>query len=245
MDISLLLIIAIAFFLSAFAKGITGVGFSTTCLPMLALVIGLKAAMPLVIVPSIVSNIFVMIDAGRFRESLVRFWLVLLLAVPGIALGLFLLTVLDQRYAAAVLGVVLAGYALFSLYNPEITLPPHLEKPLAPVTGFLTGLFNGITGSQVMPVMPYMMALRLDRDLFIQSINCSFTFCSLIMAIGLSKIGLLTIETAMVSVGGLVPVYVGVKLGTLVRQKLDAETFRRLVLVMLAAGGVVLIGKAF
>jgi len=242
-DDQTLLIVGGAFFLAAFAKGITGLGFSTACLPMLALAIGLKAALPLVIVPSLASNLIVMIESRRFGEAIRRFWRLLLFAIPGIALGLGLLAWLDQRHAALALGLVLAAYALFALRNPHLTLPPGWEKPLAPVTGFLTGVFNGLTGSQVMPVLPYLMALRLDRDLFVQAINCSFTFSSLVMAAGLSKIGLMTWETAAVSAGGLIPVYVGVTLGGFIRRRLDADIFRKLVLLMLLAGGAVLVAR--
>ena len=69
-----LLFILIAYVVAASIKGLTGIGFSTSCLPIMALRLDLKVAIPLVIIPSIVSNIFVMLQAGRFREALKRFW---------------------------------------------------------------------------------------------------------------------------------------------------------------------------
>lgn len=244
MDIETIAIVGGAFFFAAFAKGITGLGFSTTCLPILALSIGLKSTLPLLLIPSIWSNVIVMVEAGHFRESLRRFWPLLLATIPGIALGLTLLTWLDGRHAAGALGVVLFCYGAFALRTPDLRLPARLEKPLGPATGFLTGIVNGLTGSQVMPVLPFMLSLHMERDRFIQAINCSFTFCSLVMAIGLSKIGLMTGEAALVSAGGIVPVYVGVKLGGIVRRRLAPELFRKLVLFMLMAGGLTLVARA-
>lgn len=244
MDTETLAIVGGAFFFAAFSKGITGLGFSTSCLPILALAIGLKATLPLLLVPSVASNVIVMIEAGHFRESLRRFWPLLLAAVPGVALGLALLTWLDQRHAGGSLGAVLFAYGVFALRTPDLRLPARLEKPLAPAAGFLTGLVNGLTGSQVMPVLPFMLALHMDRDRFVQAINCSFTFCSLAMAAGLSKIGLMTGEAALVSALGLVPVYAGVRLGSLVRRRLAPELFRKAVLFMLMAGGLLLMLRA-
>lgn len=244
MTLDSLAIVGAAFFFAAFSKGVTGIGFSTTCLPILALAIGLKETLPLLLIPSVASNAIVMVEAGHFRESLRRFWPLLLAAVPGIAVGLALLTWLDQGRAAGFLGLVLAGYAIFAFRTPDLRLPERLERPLAPVTGFLTGIVNGLTGSQVMPVLPYMLSLRMEPDRFVQGINCSFTFCSLVMAVGLSKIGLMTGEAALTSVLGLLPVYVGVRLGGMVRRRLAPEMFRTLVLAMLLAGGLILIFRA-
>ena len=244
MDPNLLAIACAAFFFAAFSKGITGMGFATTCLPILALTIGLEVALPLVLVPSVASNIIVQIEAGHFRESLRRFWPMLVAAMIGVVIGLALLTWMETRLAAAALGGVLIVYGLFALRTPNLTLPPHLEKPLGPVTGLLTGIVNGLTGSQLMPVLPYLMALRLDRERFVQAINCSFTLSSLVMAAGLSKIGLMNVETTLVSALGVVPVWIGLKLGAKVRQRLSPELFRKLVIYMLMVSGVLLLARA-
>ena len=53
LDLTLLQIAGVlaTYMFAATAKGITGLGFSTTCLPILALFLGLKEALPLVIIP--------------------------------------------------------------------------------------------------------------------------------------------------------------------------------------------------
>ena len=107
----------------------------------------------------------------------------------------------------------------------------------------LNGAVNGLTGSQVMPLLPYLLALQLDPNRFVQAINCVFTFSSLAMAVGLSEAGLLTGPAALVSVLGLLPVWAGVKLGEAVRRCLPAETFRKAVLLLLILLGAALAGR--
>lgn len=68
MNFETILIIACAYLVAAFVKGATGLGFSTSALPILALGLGLKSAMPLVIIPSLVSNAIVMMQAGHFER---------------------------------------------------------------------------------------------------------------------------------------------------------------------------------
>ena len=63
------------------------------------------------------------------------------------------------------------------------------------------------------------------------------------MALGLAKLGLMTVDSIWISLAGLVPVYLGTRLGGMVRKRMDAETFRKVVLLMLMVFGVVLVGK--
>ncbi|NRB55653.1 MAG: sulfite exporter TauE/SafE family protein [Salinicola sp.] len=243
MNFETIAIIAFAYLVAAFVKGATGLGFSTSALPILALGLGLKSGMPLVIIPSLVSNLIVMRQAGHFGETLRRFWLMFLATVPGLLLGLAVLDLIDSLVAGAILGVVLIVYGAFTLFRPGRPLSDRLGRKLAPVSGFLTGLVNGTTGSQVMPILPFLLALRLDPKRFIQAINISFTLSSLIMALGLAKLGLMTADSIWISLAGLVPVYLGTRLGGAVRQRMGAESFRKVVLMMLIVFGVVLVGK--
>ncbi len=238
-----LAIAAAAFLIAAFVKGATGLGFSTCALPLLALSIGIREALPLVLAPSIASNLLVMRGAGHFRETVRRFWPLCLAVLPGIALGVMLLVRIDPLAAGAVLGAVLAGYAAFALARPALMLPSRLERPLQWPVGLMNGMVNGLTGSQVMPLLPYLLALKLDPNRFVQAINCVFTFSSLAMAAGLSETGLLTGPAAIVSVLGLLPVWAGVKLGEALRRRLPAEAFRKVVLAFLVLLGAILAGR--
>jgi uncharacterized membrane protein YfcA len=243
MTLETIAIIALAYFVAAFVKGATGLGFSTSALPILALGLGLKAGMPLVIIPSLVSNSIIMVQAGHFRETVGRFWPMFLATIPGILIGLAVLEMVDSILAGAVLGLVLMNYGVITLFRHGKPLSDKVARRLAPISGFATGLINGITGSQVMPVLPFLLSMRLEPKRFLQAINISFSLSSIVMALGLARLGLMTIETLWISLAGLVPVYLGTKLGTRVRDRMDAETFRKVVLIMLIIFGVILIAK--
>ena len=86
---SLLQIIIIlgTYFFASSVKGVTGLGFSTICLPFMVLTVGLKAALPLLIIPSLASNFIVMRQAGYFRTTVNRFWHMLIATVLGVCFG--------------------------------------------------------------------------------------------------------------------------------------------------------------
>ena len=231
----------LAFFMASFVKGITGLGFSTTCLAILAIFVGVKTALPLIIVPSLVSNIVVMVDAGNFRPVVKRFWLLYVATIPGVIIGLFFLALVQPAILGAILGCVLIVYSIFALLQPNFRLPLWLEKPLLPITGFLTGVINGTSGSQVMPVLPFLISLHLSKDQFVQAINLSFSICTLIMIVGLNQLNLITIETMVISVVGVVPMLIGLKFGSTVRKVLSPNLFRIFVLCFLIFSGVILL----
>ena len=243
---SLLQVIIIlgTYFFASSIKGITGLGFSTICLPFMVLTVGLKAALPLLIIPSLASNLIVMRQAGYFRTTLFRFWHMLIATALGVCLGLMLLDSVNNKLAGAILGLVLILWCTFSYVAPNLKLPLEKERPTGIISGIATGIINGLTGSQVIPCVPYLMALNLDRNIFIQATNISFTLSSLIMAVGLTHLELFTLDAIKLSIIGLVLVLFGLQLGTKIRPRLSPANFRLAVLIVLFITALGLLLKA-
>ena len=184
-----------------------------------------------------------MSQASEFKITLKQFWPLYIAQVPGVFLGLLLLIWLAPYISTAILGIALIIYCWFALANPEFLLPNRLRNRLAFPTGFLTGFVNGFTGSQVMPLLPYMLSLGLSPSHFVQAINCSFTLSSVLMALGLLRLELITLEIALISIMGIIPVYIGTKIGGKTREHLNSAVFRKLVLISLILMGCVLAGQ--
>jgi hypothetical protein len=235
--------ILVAYVVASAIKGLTGIGFSTSCLPIMALRLDLKIAIPLVIIPSIVSNLVVMVQAGCLREACRRFWPLYLASFPGLLAGLAILVAIDVNAARAILGLVLVVYALWGLINQPLALTTQWERRLKVPIGFFTGVVNGLTGSQVMPVLPYLLALNLNKNNFVQAINLSFTLSSLIMLIGVNRLGYLPANNFMVALAGLIPVLTIVYLAGRLQRRLAGSVHRRLVLSFLLVMGVLLLGR--
>ncbi len=243
MNIEIIAFVLLSYLFASFLKGITGLGFSTICLPILTSLIEPKVSIPLVILPSLTSNVLVMVQAKRLREAFSRFWLVYISAVPGLILGVYILQSADSSISRAILGIVLAVYGAWALRSRTNALSRKSEVWLSSPVGLCTGVVIGMTGSQVMPVLPFMLSLKLNRETFVQAINISFTFSSIIMLILLNRFGLLKLETLGVSFVGIVPVAIGIFLGGRLRRSLKEETYRKAVLIFLLVIGVSLIAR--
>ncbi|MEZ5702952.1 MAG: sulfite exporter TauE/SafE family protein [Burkholderiaceae bacterium] len=236
--------IAAAYLVAALVKGTTGMGYSSTCLPILTLAFGLKDALPLALIPSVASNVVVMTSTTGFTASFRRFWPMLTCAAGSVFAGLWVLTRIHSETAAAVLGAVLMVYVGFALSNARFRLDEKRTRKLEPAIGALTGFVNGLTGSQVMPLIPYLLSLDLARERFLQASNQSFTLSSVAMFLGLGLTGLMTLEVVAVSACGLVLVAVGVRIGQRIGRRLAPQAFRTAVLIVLALLGLGLILRA-
>lgn len=236
-----LVLIALTYFMAAFIKGFAGLGFTTSCLAILVHLVGLDRAIPLITLPALVIDIILVHEAGNARASFCRFWKLHLLTVPGVVIGLWLLSTAPLHLLTIALGVLIVLFYIYSIVSKEFVLPPQLEAKLAGPAGFTTGFLCGMTGSQLLPVAPYLISLKLPRTEFIQAINTCFIFLTVTMMIGLAYLGLLHLGVFAVSFIGLGIVYFGTKAGNHLGQRLEAGIFRHIVLLAMLASGIMLI----
>ena len=238
----LVLFIFAALIFSAFIKGSLGMGFSTICMAILANVIELKTAISLVLLPSLTSNLMVMFAAGNFRLCLRTFASLLIMAVPGMLIGFQLLKQSDNTISVVLLALVLMFYGVWGLKNHALRLDSRWVPRLNPIVGLLTGTVNGATGSQIFPIMPYLLSLQVSKDVLVQTMNMSFTLCSIVMLLGLVQMGTLDTQSMLTYSLGIIPVMFGVWLGDKVRQRLSDERFRKSVmLLIITLGGLLLL----
>lgn len=226
---------------SAFIKGSLGLGFSTICLAILANAIELKTAISIVVLPSLISNLMVMFEAGNLRISLRSFLTMLLMTLPGMALGLQVLRQSDSTLSLLILSLVLITYGCWGLANHKFRIDSRLIPRLNPLIGFLTGSVNGATGSQIFPIMPYLLSLNISKEVLVQTINLSFTLCSLIMLSFLYATNTLDTKSILSFSLGIIPVMIGVWLGSKVRRRLADRRFRQAVMLLIITLGVVLL----
>lgn len=241
MDPVLLAVAAFGLFFAGIVKGTTGIGYSSCALPFLVPVVGLQQAIVLIVMPAILSNVFVAFSAGHFRETFTRFWPLYVATPIGIVVGVAFLTSVDQRLSIGVLGTVIVAYAAMSLLQPNLTLRQPWDRILNAPVGFATGLLTGLTGSQVMPLLPYMMGLHLEPNRLIQAINLAVTITSIFLGIGLLLSGIMDVPSLGLSMLAVLPALVGVSLGNRARGLLPVLLFRRLMLSVLFAIGMMFV----
>lgn len=236
--------IAGAFLIGGVVKGVIGLGLPTVSLALLAVAIDLPSAMALILVPSVVTNIWQVMAGGNFRVLLVRLWPFLLMATITVWIGATALTRVDLSLLSALLGALLVFYSAMNLLGLHFRITTRHEVWLGPLFGLINGILTGMTGSSVVPGVMYLQSIGLSRDMLVQAMGILFMVSTLALAIALQQNAMLTVEHGILSLAALVPGIIGMIFGQRVRHSLSEPVFRKVFFVSLLALGVYIIASA-
>jgi uncharacterized membrane protein YfcA len=222
----IVLAIAAIFLLAGFVKGVIGMGLPTVAMGLLGSLVAPAEAAAILVIPSLVTNVWQLFAGPAFGRLIVRLWSMMLGICLGTWAGAGVLTGENSALAATLLGVALVVYAVLGLASPHFSVRPSAEKWLGLPIGVVTGLVTGATGVFVLPAVPYLNALKLERDELIQALGLSFTVSTLAMAGALWGEGAFNTAQIGISLLALLLALGGMVIGTWVRSRIAAQTFR-------------------
>jgi uncharacterized membrane protein YfcA len=163
--------------------------------------------------------------------ALAPLWRRLWSMMAGIGIGTWagsgLLTGNSAAAATIALGVALALYALTGLTSLRVSIPARMEWWLSPLVGAVTGFITAATGVFVIPAVPYLQAIGLEKEELVQALGLSFTVSTVALAAILAMSGSFAISIAGASLLALVPALAGMYAGQLVRLRAQPAVFRR------------------
>jgi uncharacterized membrane protein YfcA len=236
--------ITLTFLLAGLVKGVIGMGLPTVAMGLLSLVMPPVQAAALLVVPSLVTNVWQLLAGPAFAALLKRFAPMMLAIAIGTLAGIHLLAGGNGAAANTTLGAVLALYGVVGLRATRFVIPKRYEPVLSPVIGLLTGVLTGATGIFVIPAVPYFNSLNLEKEELIQTLGLSFSVSTLALAASLMWSGKFEMNIAGTSLLALLPALGGMLLGQHLRDRLRPEVFRRWFFVGLIVLGAYMVLRA-
>lgn len=227
LGLALSLLVIGTFVLAGMVKGVIGLGLPTIAMGLLGLAMAPAQAAALLIIPATLTNLWQLAFGGHLPALLMRLWPMLLAIFVGTAIGSLWLGIDGGQWVVRGLGGALLLYALSGLLLPSLRLAPAHEWWLAPLCGLITGVITSATGVFVIPAVPYLQALGLNKDQLVQALGLSFTVSTLALAAGLLWRGALGSAELGASLLTLAPALLGMWLGQWLRQRISALQFKR------------------
>jgi len=227
----LLFLVALA---AAFTQSLTGFGSALVSMAVLPGLIGIRTAAPLVTLITVTIDVALL---ARYRQALNlrAIWRLVTALVLGVPLGILVLRRVEERFVLAILGVVIAGYALYALLSPRL---PRLEHPAwAYGFGFLAGVLGGAYNTSGPPVVIFGNCQRWPPSEFKGNLQGFFLVNDLLVIAGhaLSRnLTALVLRDYLIVLPALI---VGLFVGGRLDRRLDPGLFRKIVLVLLVVMG--------
>ncbi len=237
----LTLLLVATFTLAGTVKGVTGMGLPTVAMALLGTLMSPSVAAALLVIPSLVTNIWQLLHGPHLHTVVQRLWPMMLAIMVSTLAGAALLTKVDARWSGFALGGVLVAYVLHGLLAPALQVPVWVEKRFSPAVGVVTGIVTGATGVSVIPVVPWLQSLDMERDVLVQAFGLSFTVSTFALAMGLWMQGAFALSTLGWSALSVLPALAGMWLGQKIRARISPRRFRQCLLMFLLLLGLQLL----
>ncbi|HEU4368247.1 MAG TPA: sulfite exporter TauE/SafE family protein [Methylomirabilota bacterium] len=233
----MLSLVALATAAAAFVKGSIGFGFPTLGTPLLSLLVDVKTAFLVLIVPNIVMDGLQFVRGGAPRATVRRMLPLVAFGAVGTVIGTHLLAMLASRTVMLILGGFILAFVALNATRLAPRLPPRWEPWASPVAGLLAGVVGGITNVPGTPLVLYFQALGLPKQEFVSAVAFTFVLYKLVQLAAVTWYGLMSGTLLLASLGLTLAALAGFAVGLRVQDRLQPRAFNRAVLVFLALLG--------
>ncbi len=225
---------SVIIFAASLIQGMTGFGFSLIAMPILAMFMPLKIIVPILVVCSLGLNLIIFFRL-KGQLHLKRILMMLVIGIASTSLGVQLLTVVDEVYLKAGVGIliILSSIVMFKGLHVEFK-----SKQLTyAVTGFLSGVLNGSVSLSGPPVVLMLVNEGTSKNDFKKNISAFFLALNIFTIPSFLAKGLVTSEVIKLSGIGMVVIIVGALIGIHIGEGIREEKFKSIVLGMIALMG--------
>lgn len=237
------LYVLVVIFVATLVRSTIGFGEALVGVPLLALRIPVSVATPLAVAMSVLVAATIIVQDWRHVELRSAGWLTGS-SLFGIPLGILLLTSTSDHVVRFILGVVLAGFATYSLSGAGRGHLASDKRRWLLGAGFCSGVLGGAFGMNGPPLAVYGALRRWSPQRFRATLQGYFLVASLVGLAGFALAGLWRPAITRYLLLSLPGAFVAVLAGRWCNRRLRGDRFYRLVYAGLIVIGAVLIGQA-
>jgi uncharacterized membrane protein YfcA len=229
----------------AIKHGAIGFGFPLISTPLIALLIDVKTAVLITVVPNIAVNAVSILRGGNWRESIGKHWPLAIWVALGTMVGTRVLLVappeLLQVILAAMIVVFLVQAKIRQFDWAWISRRPFVSGA---AFGVVAGLFSGAVNVGAPPLLIYLMMLGLPPVALTQILNLCFIAGKTTQAATLSLAGPGSLPLLIASLPLTILAIATLLLGIQLQKRMSDALYFKILRVTLATFVILLIGQA-
>ena len=236
-----LIYVALVYFLGGLTQGVLGVGLITVVIALLSFVFDVKLTIALVLVPTLVTSFFQMINGGNLKKIIPDVRVYLIFSTTLIIPGVWLLKSLNSNLILVFIAIILFSNSALSLMNKKISIPSYQHPISQSSMGSLNGFIIGLTSIYTMPFVFLLQSLQYPKEKAVQFMGLAFVLYSSMQLITFSSMQLIDWKTFIPSLLVTLPVVIGFFVGKKIRSYISETFFRKLFHLMLIIMSIVII----
>ncbi|MCK5148618.1 sulfite exporter TauE/SafE family protein [bacterium] len=238
MTILQFILVLAVIFIAHFVRGTFGFADALIAMPLLAMLLGLQTAAPLVALLSLVNALSILIHS-RKHLKFSSAWRLILSTLVGIPIGLYMLKGVQENVMRLILAAVLIGFPIFQLYRPKKF--GLKNERWAPLFGGIAGILGGAYNTNGPAIVIYAALRHWPPKVFRATLQAYFFSTGLLIVAGHGLGGLWTKEVFTWFALALPVLGLGVFLGTKLHHRLPEGKFDHYVHGLLLIIGVYLL----
>lgn len=227
-------------FCATLVRSTFGFGEALVAVPLLAFVLPLTVATPLAVLLSVTVALIVVIQDHESIQLRSAGWL-LAATLPGLPVGLLLLTLGHPMWLKAALGVLILGFSIVSLIGLVPSHPRFEGRGWLLLFGFFAGVLGGAFGMNGPALAIYGAMRQWTPQQFRATLQAYFLPASLLGLLGFGAAGIWSHAVTSDYLFSLPVAIPAVFLGRAINRRLRGETFRKYVYAGLAGIGLLLL----
>ncbi len=236
--------ILVILFIATLVRSTFGFGESLIAVPLLALILPIETAVPLSVLASILIAAFVVVQDRKQIHFNSAKWLILF-AVPGIPIGLLLLSYGNDVLIKSLLGLLMITYSLYSIFSRKRLKLETDNKLWLFICGLSSGVLGGAYGLNGPPLVIYGNLRNWSAQHFRATLQAYFLPASMLGMLGFWYQGLWSSTVThyfLLSIPVIIP---AILLGRYLNHQLKDGVFLKYVHVGLICIGVILISQSW
>ncbi|MDH3418611.1 MAG: sulfite exporter TauE/SafE family protein [Gammaproteobacteria bacterium] len=226
-------------------KGLTGMGLPMVAIPIMAAFLGVERAVLIMIVPTVVLNVWMSWVNRDCSHDMPEIWRLLLPGLPGAALGASILYLTPNQWLATGLALWICFYLVVRLMRPDMSLSMPARLRVAPIAGFGSGAMQAATGICAPIIASYIDALGLTPRSYVFAISTAFAAFAGSHFLVLLALQAYSVDQLIESSIALIPGLLAMRPGMWLREIVEPSVFTRVIRVILVIMAVRLIYGAW
>jgi uncharacterized membrane protein YfcA len=225
-------------FVSTLTRSTFGFGEALIAMPLLSLVLGVREVTPIVALVALVNGSAILSTDWRsvvWQSS----WRLVASALVGIPLGVYVLTSVPESIVKIVLAALVITFSIYSLSRPE--LGKLATNRLSYLFGFCSGILGGAYNTSGPPLIIYGTLREWPPQHFRATLQSVMLPVGLFVTASHGVAGLWSWRVFRFALCALPIILITAPLGKWLNRRVDVQSFRRVVfLLLLVIGGMLL-----